>query len=585
MNRVAAEQSRAPFGATHADVAQETAIASSVPRRYLALWLPFLSTDRLGRDDRPVAVVETAGNRVALAAVNEAAVEAGLVPGMTLAGARAFVPSLTTVEADGQADAAALEALGRWAERFTPLPALDPCGDGLILDIGGCAHLWGGEAGLMAVAQEGLEALGFRVEAALAATPGAAVILSRHAGPACLVPQEAPLEEALAPLPVAALTLIAEPPAASVLETLSQVGLRRIGDLFRLPRPALTTRFGGRLVGALEEILGRAAEDAVQGQLEGLDGIGGAAGAGTGVGTGVVRPINPLPYRKPWRVRLGFPDPIGLSSDIEAALDRLLTRLCHRLEAEGMGCRRLVLTARRADGSAQSLAIGTARPARDPAHLKRLFEEKLKTLEVGLGIDAFLLEAMAVEICEAQQADIVGAGTATGNTPSEGLTALVDRLTNRLGDGAVLRLAPVDSHRPDMAQHSAAPVATVSRPDSEPDSGPNSGATAVATPWPATPPRPIRRYDRPKPLQLLSAPRAGEPPLSFRLNGRRCHVRIATGPERISPDWWRRDARWTGGARDYFKVELEDGRRLWIYRDGALSTPGAGAWFLEGVFA
>lgn len=523
-------------------------------RRYLALWLPFLATDRLGREERPLAAVEAKGNRVSLSAVNDAAAAVGISAGMTLAAARALYPGLATIDAAPDADAAALEALARWAERFTPWPALDPTGDGLVLDVTGCAHLWGGETALMTAAREGMEALGFHAETALAATPGAAAILARYAGPARHVPEDRCLGEVLAPLPVSALGLVANPPAASALETLAQVGLRRIGELTSLSRAALTARFGKRLTEALEETLGVAMQ--------------GALG-------GITRPIDPLPHRKPWRVRLGFPDPIGLGGDIDAALDRLLKRLCARLEAEGMGCRRLALTAYRADGTRQTLAIGTARPNRDPARLSRLFEEKLKTLEPGDGIDAFLLEATVVEPFEIRQESIMTPAGGTGAPGmAEALTGLIDRIGNRLGEGAVLRLAPVESHRPDGTQRPAPPL-PLSR----------SGTLDAAASWPAVPPRPHRRLARPKPLQLLSAPREGEPPLAFRLGGRRCHVRIATGPERIAPDWWRQDARWAAGTRDYFKVELEDGRRLWIYRDGALPTAGGGTWFLEGVFA
>lgn len=555
------------------------------PRRYLCLWLPRLSTDRLTVDgvfpnrgegmEPPLAVIETVGNRVAVRAVNAAATAAGIDPGTSLASARAICPGIATVEADPAADAATLEALARWAERFTPLVALEPEGRALLLDVTGCAHLHGGEPALLAAARTGLEDIGFTAEAALAGTPAAAAILARYAGPVCLVTAEASLAQTLAPIPVVALGLAADPPAPSVLETLAQVGLRRFRDLYTIPRAALTARFGRRLADALDTALG---PDAAGGKA--ADRAGGRLNFGGPAGSG--QPIGPLPHRRPWRIRLAFPEPIGTAEDIAAALDRLLARLCRRLEAENRGCRRLRLNARRTDGTAQDLEIGTARPERDPVRLAHLFEEKLTMIDPGYGIDAFLLEAPVVELFEnTQQEAAFGAPTGTANDPAA-LGGLIDRLVNRLGDGAVLRLRPARSHRPDTAQTATAPLspAAISA---------GSEAPAAGGSWPETAPRPIRLLIRPRPLQLLSAPRDGEPPLAFRLAGRRCHVRIASGPERIAPDWWRRDARWAGGTRDYFRVELEDGRRLWIYRDGALNRDGGGstggAWFLEGVFA
>jgi protein ImuB len=58
-------------------------------------------------------------------------------------------------------------------------------------------------------------------------------------------------------------------------------------------------------------------------------------------------------------------------------------------------------------------------------------------------------------------------------------------------------------------------------------------------------------------------------------------VKRADGPERITREWWLE----SGEARDYFKVEDEDGTRYWLFRSGAYSAEKPAQWFLHGIFA
>jgi protein ImuB len=57
----------------------------------------------------------------------------------------------------------------------------------------------------------------------------------------------------------------------------------------------------------------------------------------------------------------------------------------------------------------------------------------------------------------------------------------------------------------------------------------------------------------------------------------------AFGPERIAPEWWLDDPAWRSGPRDYWRVETEEGERLWIYE--ARGGEVAAGWFAQGVFA
>ena len=90
--------------------------------------------------------------------------------------------------------------------------------------------------------------------------------------------------------------------------------------------------------------------------------------------------------------------------------------------------------------------------------------------------------------------------------------------------------------------------------------------------------RPLRLLPRPEPVEALAL-LPDYPPARFRWRKVLHEVAQATGPERLSPEWWLRDPRLGEQApRDYFRVEDREGRRYWLYR-------AEDAWFLQGLFA
>jgi protein ImuB len=109
--------------------------------------------------------------------MNDAAQRLGLRPGMPLANARAMYPAVGVAESDEAADRRLLDAVAEWCDRYTPLVGLDPP-DGLVLDITGCAHLFGGEAALARDLLARLAAQGLHARAAIADTVGCAVASS-----------------------------------------------------------------------------------------------------------------------------------------------------------------------------------------------------------------------------------------------------------------------------------------------------------------------------------------------------------------------------------------------------------------------
>jgi len=95
-------------------------------------------------------------------------------------------------------------------------------------------------------------------------------------------------------------------------------------------------------------------------------------------------------------------------------------------------------------------------------------------------------------------------------------------------------------------------------------------------------------FDPPEPVETLADVPDGPP---ARFTWRRATRRVvkADGPERLSPEWWRLDGEAKPArTRDYYRVEDDQGRRYWLYREGLYSREdgvAAPRWWLHGVFA
>src|ERR1041384_3871340 len=112
-------------------------------------------------------------------------------------------PSIAVAQADERADLALLEAVADWCDRYTPLVGLD-APDGLLLDVTGCAHLFGGETALARDLVRRLGAQGLQARAAVAGTVGCAWAVARFREGEIVRSGE---RDAIAPLPLAALRL------------------------------------------------------------------------------------------------------------------------------------------------------------------------------------------------------------------------------------------------------------------------------------------------------------------------------------------------------------------------------------------
>ena len=209
------------------------------------------------------------------------------------------------------------------------------------------------------------------------------------------------------------------------------------------------------------------------------------------------------------------------------------------------------------------------------AHLAHLFQEKLEKIDPGFGIDAAALAAVEINALTVRQ---VGLNGGVENTNRENAAKLVDRLGGRLGVGRITRLTPVASHLPERASREI-PASGAPEADCKDWSGPARRPT-----------RPMQLLLQPLPIEVM-APVPDGPPVLFRWRRRQHRVRVAEGPERITPEWWRiegdnRDTRpLSKDVRDYYRVEDEDGKRFWLYREGLYHPGLPPAWYIHGFFA
>ena len=549
-------------------------------RRILSLWFPRLGAERLIRRqsvlaDQPLAVVEERQNMQVISSLNDMGQGQGLQVGQPVRDAHAMCPGLMTQQRSSVGETRFLEALQRWAVKFSPWVAPED-GDALVVDLTGCTHLFGGEVQLMQVVEDDCIDLGLSVLMGLADTRGAAWALARFAGRAArsdrsgdAIDQEARATRsragkrrhwtkggaapavrtkpadvvriaepgqtygALSPLPIAALRLESEMTAQ-----LGRLGLRRVGDLLGQPRAALARRFGRGLVLRLDQAMGSAPE-----------------------------PVSPAKPPDHFVVRMTLPEPIGLAEDVMAGIDRLLPRLCNSLETQGKGARRVRLEAYRSDHAVEAVEVGLARASFDPHRIRPLLEMKIEEIDAGFGIDMLRLVAAQVEPVHNVQAVghlQAGAAVRARLAQTNALDDLIGRLGARVGLDAIRRLHPASSHIPEKSHK------ILSAAWSEPYDGP----------WPLSPnPRPLLMW-QPEPVH---APAVPQMPDTFRWRGRDLTRLRAIGPERIAPEWWLDDPNWRTGTRDYWVTDTRDGQRLWLFfGHGGGMSPG---WFCQGSFA
>jgi protein ImuB len=396
---------------------------------------------------------------------------------MPLAEARALLPRVHFEQHDGSADGEALQVLAIRCRCFSPMIGIGEEAS-LLMDVTGCAHLFGGESSMIRQVAKFMDRSGLVSRIAIADTIGAAWGACRY-GRAGVVPH-GENESMLCGLPVAALRL-----SLPIVETLCELEIRTIGELRTLPRGSLVSRFGGAVVNRLDQAFGQLPE--------------------------LIVPVRATELiQADWT----FDEPVTDRRSLELSLYRLIEQIADALRKRQLGVQRLTC---QIDGL--SFPIGTISPTTSPAHLWELVRLHMERLSLPSEVTRIEIRATmtARQVAQPQQL------FPDERVDQRGVRPLLDRLGSRLGSSALLRPYLVPDPLPEFACRFV-PIS-----DGEPvDSAWNSAGLF----------RPVRLNPQPIPVEVGSVVPGG-PPIQFRWKGENHAISRHWGPERIESAWWR----------------------------------------------
>ncbi len=158
---------------------------------------------------------------------------------MAAAKAQSLFRGLMLVDADAEADRAALERITLWALTiYSPIVAVDGI-DGIVMDTEGADHLQGGELSMVNGIANRFLAKKLTARVAVADSWGAAHACARAINRETIVVPPGETARAAEKLPISLLRL-----PSKIVSDLRMLGFQTIGELANTPRAPLTLRFG-----------------------------------------------------------------------------------------------------------------------------------------------------------------------------------------------------------------------------------------------------------------------------------------------------------------------------------------------------
>ncbi|KAA1189982.1 DNA polymerase Y family protein [Pseudohalioglobus sediminis] len=438
---------------------------------------------------------------------NDCAASVGIREGMSAATVRALLADepAQLLERDTGAEGQCLQQLCCWAYSITPSlhTYRDDC---LQLEVGSCLALFRGLPRLLAAVHHGIHSRGFRAEMGLAETTGAAWLLSFSGADQASTYQQA-LPQRLAPLPLSLLT-----DYKSTVDSLRRAGLHTFGKLFALPPTALARRCGAEFARFLQQVQGLCEERHAD-------------------------------YQPPpsFRDQYWFGYEVRANDELLPAMQLLLQSLCQFLRNTQLQTTEINWQLIGIDHSLLEICVRSTTGQSNWQEWYQLTRIRLEQLQLATGIEGINLCCQQLDSGRVENIDLFNP-----RTQQEPLSALLDRLRNRLGLQAVQHIGSRNEHLPEMALHLCQEHA-------------------------ADAPGQIPAQQRP--FWLLPCPQA----LAERQG--RLHwqgsLELVYGPERIEDNWWQQPV-----SRDYYIARGERGQHYWVFRDRLQA-----GWYVHGIFA
>jgi nucleotidyltransferase/DNA polymerase involved in DNA repair len=396
-------------------------------RMAACLWLPtFELRLELVRspdlDSTSVALLSPGeSTRRTLWQVSERAWNAGVRPGQLISQAVSLCPSLTLLDPDPAHYDAAVEAILEALSGRTPIVEPGVERGKVFLGMDGLGRLYGSPKNQLRVMLRTLFDVlprplvaTYRVgyapgtfgawTAAARATPGGPVV----------VEDDASLARFLSRCPVQAL-----PVEDEMVTRLERLNVRTLGDLVRLPEPALVAQFG----------------------QDGRDALMWATARR-------IDPVRPWHRPRPIRASLEFADATGQLEVWHAALDRLVERALARDARRGRSVHEMRVIGRLEGGGSWTIDAILREPSAEKERLVFLLRSRM-----GLSPPPRALTGLALEFTDfgapAAQSELFETNQETGRTLADGkvphsLKEAVRELRLRLGDSPLYRVVELD---------------------------------------------------------------------------------------------------------------------------------------------
>ena len=361
--------------------------------------------DRRALAAEPVALAPEVGGGQAVGEVSAAAEAFGIVPGMRVGEALSRCPELRLVPPDPEGARGLWdEVLGR-IESIGGAPESERAGTAFFEADGLCGIHGGGLDGVLAATRRVLGRSARLGVGSSRFVSWCAATQTRQRR-ATLVVEGRRTARFLAPLPVGLLR--SRPELSDLPEVLERLGIRTLGEVAAIPRPAMAERFGHPGLHALD-------------LASGDDG-----------------PIEPRRPPEPVSERIDLPE-AAFGQQLERALDLLIARLLARAERRGRSLRALAISARFVAGGTWRLPVTFRHASADPERIRLALAPRLGDLpapaeSLGLEVEAFGPLAQ-------DQTRMLDGGT---HERRARLTEAVRQARQAAGESAALRVLEVD---------------------------------------------------------------------------------------------------------------------------------------------